>query len=93
MVYECSPLVPSDRLIERGDFVDYFGHAEDFSRINIEEVISTISGLMCNDAAVCGGRRSMKIWMLDLSEMWKDLNSKYDIIFEVPLVCWDCSGT
>ena len=34
-------------------------------------------------------RRGVKIWVRDSYEMWKSLDSKSDIIFDVPLMCWE----
>ena len=63
-------------------------HIYDAARDNIHEVISLISGLMCNYAAVCGGSMALKIVVRDLFERWKSLESKSVMMFSVPLMCW-----
>ena len=42
-----------------------------------------------NDANVCGGRVDLKIVVRDLSERWKSLESKYAMMFSIPLICWE----
>ena len=48
---------------------------------------------VCNNAAVCGGRRGLKICVKDSSIMWKSLDRKSDVMFEAPFMCWECSDT
>ena len=70
MCEECAPYVPVVRLVGSSGFRDYFGCVYDTHSDNIQKVISLGSGLMCNAAAVCGG----KIVVIDLSEKWKSLD-------------------
>ena len=69
VVDECSPLVPVSRLLEHSGFVYSFGCAEGDSGENIHKAIYLGSGLMWNDDYVCGGKRWVKIWMRDSSEL------------------------
>ena len=59
---------PVARLIGNSGFRDSFGIVDDADSKNINEVISLVSALMCNDAAVYGGRMDLKIVVKDLSE-------------------------
>ena len=56
---------------------------------NVYEVITLGSGLMCNDACVCGERMNLKIIVRDISERRKYLESEYVMMFLVPLMCWE----
>ena len=46
------------------------------------------SVLMCNDAAVCGGRMDLNIVVRDLSERWVSLESETAMMLLVTLICW-----
>ena len=52
-------------LLGCSDFVNYFGHLEDYASDNIQEIIFLGSGLMWNDATVCGGIMELKISVKD----------------------------
>ena len=43
--------------------------------------------LVCNNAAICGGRMDLKIIVRYLSEWWKSLDSESVMMFLVPLIC------
>ena len=53
MCEECAPSVPFSRLIGCSGFGDPFGRVDKNASDNIQEVISMVSGLMCNEAAFC----------------------------------------
>ena len=54
---------------------DYFSCVEDADGNSILEIISLGKILMLNDAAVCGGRMGLKIFVRYSPEMWKSLKS------------------
>ena len=93
MCEECAPSVPVSRLIGRSSFGDSFGRVNDAASKNIQEVISLRRGLMWNDAAVCGGRMDLNIFVGDLSERWMSLESEPVIMFSVTLICWEYRDT
>ena len=66
---------------------------DDASRDNIQEVIPMGSILMCNYAALCGGRMVFNIVVRGLSRRWKSLESEYVIIFSVILMCYEYRDT
>ena len=45
---------------------------------------------MWNDAAVCGGRVWLKIFVNIWYDMWKYLERESAMIFSVPLMCCKC---
>ena len=51
------------------------------------------STFLCNDAAACGGRMSLKILVRDSSEVWKSLEIEFAIMFTDPLIFWESSNT
>ena len=55
MCKESAPYFPVYRLLIRSGFGDYFGRVDNYASDNIHEEIYLGSGLICNDAAVCGG--------------------------------------
>ena len=48
---------------------------------------------MWKDSSVCGGRRGLRIFIRDLSEYSKSLDRKSTLVFEVPLMFWECSDS
>ena len=83
---ECVPYIPIYRMLG-GTCFDYsIGHVEDGASERIQEIIFLGGNLMCNVAAVCG--EIMKCFMKDWCEMWKLIQSQYDMIFSVILMCW-----
>ena len=76
-------------MLGRSGFGCSFGCYDDATSDNIYGLISLMSVLMCNDAAVCGGRMDLKIVVRDLSEGWKSLESESVMMFSVPLTCWE----
>ena len=48
---------------------------------------------MCNYSALCVGMRGVKFLVGDSSDIWKSLDIKYNMIFEVPLIFWVCGDT
>ena len=68
---EIATYLSVDRLLCRSGFGDSFSCVDDADSKNIHEVIFLGRGLMCNDAAVCGGRIDLKIVARDLSERCK----------------------
>ena len=78
---ECSPSVSVARMICGSGFDDYFSYVKYDSSNNIQEIISLVSILIFNDAAICGGRMGSKVLVRDLSEMWKYTKSKYAMMF------------
>ena len=85
----CSPYVPVYRLFDCSVFVYSFGYFDDAASDNIQEVISLGSGLMYNDAVVCGGRMDFNMFVRYLYERRKSLDSKSEIIFLVTLMFWE----
>ena len=67
MCEECAPSVPVSRLIGCSGFGFSFGRVNNAASNNIQEVISLGRGLMWNDAAVCGARMYLNIFVRDLS--------------------------
>ena len=90
---ECAPSVPVSRLLGCSGFFDPFGCAEDSASNNIQEIISLDSGLIYNYSPLFGGRMGFKILVRYSCYMWKFLNSKYDVMFADPLMCWECRDT
>ena len=68
MCKECAPYVPYSILLGRNGFEYYFGRVNATASSNIHALIYLVSGLMCNDAAVCNGRMYLEIVVRDLSE-------------------------
>ena len=86
-VKECAPSVPVSRLIGHSVFGYCFGSVNDATCDNIHEEISLGRSLMCNDAAVFGGRMDLNMFVRDLSEWWKSFEIDSEIIFLVPFMC------
>ena len=51
------------------------------------------SGLIWNDAAVCGGRTNLNIFVTYLSEGSRSLENESMMMFLVPLICWEYRDT
>ena len=88
MCEECAPSMPVARLLGRSGFGDFFGRFDDTASDNIQEVISLGSSLTWNYSAVCVGRMSLNMFVRDLSERFKYLESKSSMMFSVSLICW-----
>ena len=71
MCEEIATYLSVDRLLCRSGFLDSFSCVDDADSDNIHEIIFLGSGLMCNDAGVCGGRIVLKIVVRNLSERCK----------------------
>ena len=69
-------------LVQSG-FGDSFDSVNYDDSENILGVIYLGSSLMWNEATICGGRIYFKIFLSNLSEIWKSLDSKYAIMFLV----------
>ena len=71
MFKDCASSVPVYRMLVYSGFGYSFACVEDDASDNIQMMISLGSGLMCNYAAVCGGRLGLKILVRNSSYMWK----------------------
>ena len=65
MCEESATSFPFARLIGNSGFRDSFVLVDDADSNNIHEVISLVSGLMCNGAAIYGGRMDLKMVVRD----------------------------
>ena len=81
MCEKSAPYFPVSRLFGRSDFGDYFGCVYDAASNYIHEVFYLGSDLMCNDATACGGRMYLNIFVGDISERWKSLESEAAMMF------------
>ena len=52
-------------MLGRSDFGDPLGHVEDAASENVQEIISMGDSLMCNYAAVCGGKMDLNLLLRD----------------------------
>ena len=48
---------------------------------------------MWDNYAVCGGRVELIILVMECSEMWKSLEIESNMMFLVPLICWEYMDT
>ena len=93
MCEESVPSLPVTILLGHSGFGYCFGRVDDAVSNNIHEVISLVSGLMCNDTNVCCGSMYLKIVVWYLSDRWKSLESESAMMFYFTLMCWDYRDT
>ena len=87
MFEECAPPIPVARLLGRSGFGDAVGSVDDAASGNIQEITFMSDCLMWNNAAACGGRIWLRIFVSFWSDLWKSRKRESAIMFYVPLLC------
>ena len=84
---ECALYIPVSRLLGRSGFGDAVGCVDDDNSNDIQDITFLGGFSMWNDAAVCGGRIWLKVFVSVWSDMWKYRERESVMIFSVPLMC------
>ena len=87
MFEEYAPHITVARLISCGGFGDAVGIVKDAASNDIQEITFLGICLMCNDAAVCGGRIWLKMFVSVWSVLWKSCKRVSVMMFSVTLMC------
>ena len=68
-------------------FGNAIGSVEAAARDDIQKITFLGGCLMWNDAAVCGGRIRLKMFVSVWSDLWKSCDRESEMMFSVPLMC------
>ena len=87
MFEEYSPPFLVARLLGRSGFGDAVGSVEADASNDIQEIKFLGSCLMWNNAAVCCGKITLKMFVRVWFDLWKSLERESAMMFSVPLMC------